>query len=142
MLEDFGLVSALHRLASEFSKRYKIKTHVEAEGINSVIPLNSQVMIYRIVQEAMTNIRKHAQASQVRIVARKKGGRVHFVVEDDGRGFSLQHIKALKEEEKGLGLVSMEERVRVLGGSFEIRSQKKTGTRLSFMIPAKMKGAR
>jgi signal transduction histidine kinase len=142
MLEDFGLVSALHRLASEFSRRYQIQTHVEAEEINSVIPLNSQVMIYRIVQEAMTNIRKHAQASQVRILARKRGGRVHFFVEDDGKGFSLQYIKALKEEEKGLGLVSMEERVRVLGGSFEIRSQKKTGTRISFTIPAKMKGTR
>ena len=142
MLEDFGLVSALHRLADDFSKHYNIQIQVEVEAINQVIPLKSQVMIYRIIQEAMTNIRKHAQASQVRILARIKSGQVHFTVEDDGRGFSFEHLKALKEEEKGLGLVSMEERVRILGGSFEIRSQKKTGTRITFTIPARMKGTR
>jgi signal transduction histidine kinase len=141
MLEDFGLVPALHRLAKEFSKHYKIHTYVEAEEINHFIPLKSQVMIYRIIQEAMNNIRKHAQASQVKIMVREKGSNHHFVVEDDGKGFSPQHLKAIKPEEKGLGLASMEERARILGGSFEVRSHKRKGTRLTFTIPTKVKGS-
>jgi signal transduction histidine kinase len=141
ILEDFGLISALERLAAEFSKHYHVYASVEADKMNGSFSLKFQEMIYRIIQEAMNNIGKHAQARNVKIRIKKIKKKFHFIVEDDGKGFSVSQIKRLKPEEKGLGLISMEERARMLGGLFEIRSRKGKGTRLMLAVPVKMKGA-
>jgi signal transduction histidine kinase len=95
----------------------------------------THINLYRIFQEALTNIGKHAQATRVSIAIKKDGDRVSFSVEDDGKGFDVRQATLREVTEKGLGLETMNERVWMLGGSLDLRSQKGKGTRLSFAIP-------
>jgi len=85
-----------------------------------------------VVQEALTNIGKHAKAKHISLVAARHDHQVFFNIEDDGKGFNRHKVLAAK---KTLGLLAMEERVKILGGSFELSSQAKRGTRISFTIP-------
>jgi signal transduction histidine kinase len=94
--------------------------------------LSAQTAIYRIVQEALTNIGKHAHPSQVSLEIQRKDEQVSFVIDDDGRGFDRAKIFT---EQNTLGLLSMEERVKILGGTFELSSHENQGTRISFIIP-------
>jgi signal transduction histidine kinase len=101
-----------------------------------------QTTIYRIVQEALTNIGKHANPNMVTISSTKEKHQVHFVVQDDGAGFDAAQEFSSRSSGRGLGLVAMEERLNMVGGTFEIQSRVKEGTRLSFTIPAIPEGER
>jgi signal transduction histidine kinase len=92
----------------------------------------AQTTIYRIMQELLNNIGKHARPTRVTVRAWRQGGVAVFAVEDDGRGFDLD---AALTSGKGVGLAAMEERLRLLGGSLEIFSQEDQGTRITFTIP-------
>ena len=98
-----------------------------------------QTIIYRLVQEALTNIGKHAEPTQVSISAREENGRLCLVIEDDGHGFDLSQVD--RDPNRGLGLAAMRERLYIVGGSLEIWSQKGQGTRLTFTIPILPEGA-
>jgi signal transduction histidine kinase len=110
----------------------QIQWQVLLDNLDGVFPLPVQTAIYRVVQEALTNIGKHAQAKNVAIVARKESHRISIIIQDDGQGFDA--AKGL-ETKKSLGLLTMEERVKILGGTFSLRSQKNQGTRISFSLP-------
>jgi signal transduction histidine kinase len=103
------------------------------EGLFS---LPVQTTIYRIVQEALTNIGKHANPNTVTISSTKENHQVRFVVQDDGTGFDAAQVLGSRSSDRGVGLVAMEERLNMVGGTFEIQSRVKEGTRLSFTIPA------
>ncbi len=128
MLDDFGLVPALEWQAREVSKRTGIRVQVAAADSAGELPDALKTCIYRVVQEALHNCARHAQARSVRVVVRQEESRIVLSVEDDGRGFDSQRVR-------GLGLVGMEERVRHLGGEFHVRSTPGTGTTVDVELP-------
>ncbi len=133
-IEDLGLTTALQTLIDEFaSTNQTIHWSVNLINIDHQFSLQGQTAIYRIFQEILTNIGKHANASQVSVRVREKDKRVLFEIEDDGQGFSSK--QANQYPKKGMGLLAMEERVRMLGGALEVWGQKDQGTRISFSIP-------
>ena len=128
MLDDFGLVPALEWQAREVSKRTGIRVHVAAADSAGELPDELKTCIYRVVQEALHNCARHAQARSVRVVVRQEESRIVLSVEDDGRGFDARRVR-------GLGLVGMEERVRHLGGAFQVRSTPGSGTKVDVELP-------
>ncbi len=135
VLEDVGLSAAIRWLVSNSNKNYHINATLDVVDIDHLFPQNAQIIIYRILQEALTNIGKHAQAKKVSMVIEKHDDGVSFSVEDDGIGFDVLRAATINPDERGLGLAIMDERARMLGGSLEIWSDKGKGTRISFHIP-------
>ena len=135
ILEDIGLTPALRWLVDNFVKDYQIQMALDIAGIDHLFPKDSQIMIYRVFQEALTNIGKHAQAASVSAQVQLAADSVSFIIEDDGRGFDLRSARAKEDPEKGLGLAIMDERARMLGGSLEIKSAAGKGTRVTLFIP-------
>ena len=132
-LEDLGLTTALTALIDDFRGLKKdISWTVDLDDLDGLFPLAVQTAIYRVVQEALTNIGKHAEARRVSLTACIEDGRVSFRIQDDGRGFDPNLVFGNRHT---LGLLAMEERVRILGGSLEIFSRPGQGTRISFSIP-------
>ena len=134
-LDDLGLSAALQWLTKNFEKNFNIRVTVDPLNIDSFFPHDTQIMIYRVFQEALTNVRKHAGARNVSVAIKKQEDRVSFVVEDDGKGFDLTKALTKHALERGLGLSTMDERIRMLKGSLNLWSQEGGGTRISFTIP-------
>ena len=128
MLDDFGLVPALNWQARETSKRTGVRVTVTATGIDDELPEEHKTCIYRVVQEALNNCARHAQARSVHVTVHGAGGRIQLSVKDDGTGFDTRRVR-------GLGLLGMEERVRHLGGGFVIDSKPGRGTLLTVELP-------
>ncbi len=135
ILEDIGLTPALRWLVDNFVKDYQIQMAFDIVSIDHLFPKDSQIMIYRVFQEALTNIGKHAQAASVSAQVQLAADSVSFIIEDDGRGFDLKSARLKEDPEKGLGLATMDERARMLGGSLEIKSAAGKGTRVTLVIP-------
>src|SRR5262249_38588925 len=123
-LDDFGLAPALERLATTFGEQTGIAVDLEAR-LGERLPAEIETALYRIVQEALTNVVKHAGARRVSILLARKDGSVTAVIEDDGRGFEAEGAG-----EGGLGLVGMRERIGLLNGRFQIESTEGAGTTL------------
>jgi PAS domain S-box-containing protein len=132
-LEDLGLTAALHSLVEDFADLQKqIIWTINIEDLDGLFPLPIQTAIYRVVQEALTNIGRHAQPRNVFLAIKRRKEGISFTIEDDGRGFERHKVF---HEKKTLGLLAMEERVKILGGSFELWSRESQGTKISFTIP-------
>jgi signal transduction histidine kinase len=101
---------------------------VAAEQVSEELPEEHKTCIYRIVQEALHNIVKHADAHDVKITVRQERDRLLLSIQDDGRGFPAQQVK-------GMGLLGIEERVSYLGGRFAVDSEPGRGALLSVMLP-------
>jgi two-component system, NarL family, sensor histidine kinase DevS len=127
-LDDFGLVAALERLRDTFSEQTGMRVDLESR-IRDRLPTEVETALYRIVQEALTNVVKHAQATAVSIVLARKDGVVTAVIEDDGRGFSPGGTH------DGLGLLGMGERLALLGGKLKIESSHGAGTTIVAELP-------
>ena len=127
-LDDFGLVAALERLRDTFSEQTGMRVDLESR-IRDRLPSEVETALYRIVQEALTNVVKHAQATAVSIVLARKDGIVTAVIEDDGRGFSPGGTR------DGLGLLGMGERLALLGGKLKIESSHGGGTTIVAELP-------
>lgn len=135
ILEDLGLTAALERLFEDFGQHHGVNVSLEIDEIDDSFSFEGQLNIYRLFQESLTNIAKHAEASRVMLKVNKINGRVEFCMEDNGRGFAWPPFAASDPWRRGIGLVAMEERIRMAGGVLEIRSQEGQGTRISFSLP-------
>jgi signal transduction histidine kinase len=141
ILTHEGLSSAFRHLIGEFNKHHKFaQCSLDIDDIDGLFSPESQIGIYRVFQECLTNIGKHAQATKVTVAVKRQGGRVSFRVEDNGKGFHVSQILASGASDKGLGLAAMDERVRMLKGSLSISSQIGKGTEITFSIPIEVKG--
>jgi len=136
LLDHFGLVPALRALAEGYSQRGGMDVTVTASLGRRLSPA-VEAALYRIVQEALINVHKHAQAGQVEIEVRDLGDAVFCRVHDDGAGFDPENLAT----GAGLGLYSMRERADALGGRAEIRSAPGEGTSVEVAIPAGGNGA-
>jgi len=136
MVKDLGLSSALRRLIEEFIRHYHIAADIDQmPGIDKLFPRQEQINIYRIFQECLTNIGKYAQASRLSIGMKSEDGQVTFVVADNGKGFTVEEVLGRNHTRRGMGLMAMKERARMMGGTLEIWSQEGEGTRIALMIP-------
>jgi signal transduction histidine kinase len=129
-LDDFGLVPALERLGEAFGEQTGIAVDVQANLDSTRLPAEIETALYRIVQEALTNVAKHSSASRVSVVVTRREGLVTAVVEDDGKGFG-----AGGGEGEGLGLIGMKERVGLLDGRLAIESTEGAGTTVVAEVP-------
>ena len=139
ILEDLGLQSALKYLIDGVSKHYTVSHAFEVEDLDHLFPADAQIIIYRIFQECLTNISKHAGATEVSISIKEDDDLVSLVLEDNGAGFDPAQVSARRGAGRGLGLAALNERARMLGGTLEIRSQPGAGTRLTCIIPVDQK---
>src|SRR5919109_976759 len=129
-LDDFGLVPALERLTETFKEQTEVDVQLEAALGEDRLSPDIESALYRIVQEALTNVIKHAQAKTVSVVLTRKGDAVAVVIEDDGRGFDPSGAR-----EDGLGLVGMRERIALLGGRVTVESAERHGTTVAVEVP-------
>ena len=127
MLDDFGLLPALEWQAREIGKRTGLRVQVASE-MSAELPEEHKTCVYRVVQEALNNCAQHAQASAAQVCVRHQAGQILVTVQDDGSGFDPERVR-------GLGLLGMEERVRHLGGKFQIDSRPGRGTLLRVTLP-------
>jgi PAS domain S-box-containing protein len=137
-LEELDLTASLKYLLEEFCRHYKIHTFsIKMENVDQLFDPPVQVNIYRIFQEALTNIGKHAGATRITAAIKKHPGQVEFTVRDNGRGFAVSEALARSGVETGLGLAAMQERLRMMGGSLKIWSREGAGSKITFTVPLK-----
>lgn len=134
VLDDIGLSAALEKYVEQFCRHYEIA--VDLKIIGEFKPQNSQiaVAVYRIIQEGLTNIAKHSEASQVTIVLTTQNQAIHLMMEDNGIGIS-QEAREKARREKRLGLYGMAERAELLGGRLTVTAGPSRGTKLEATIP-------
>ncbi len=134
-LDDLGLSTGLKVLIRDFSKHTELTILYEFNDMDNLFSSMSQLLIYRIFQEALMNIHHHSQADQVTIHAKKRENDISFMIEDNGKGFDVKQLASSDISKSGLGITSMKERVRLLDGQIEINSQLSHGTQIVFTIP-------
>ena len=129
-LDDFGLVAALERLSASFSDQTGIEIDFETALGDERLPAEVETALYRIVQESLTNVVKHARARRISILLARRNGAIKAVIEDDGQGFD-----PAASPSAGFGLVGMRERLALLGGRLEVESSGDTGTTIAAEVP-------
>lgn len=134
-LEEYGFSAAIRGLVHSIAKTYDVRFLADITGIDTLFAKDAQIGIYRVLQEVLTNIERHARAKTISVVITKSDDTITFSVEDDGEGFDAERTGMSPRPEKGIGLSIMKERVQILGGSLDLWSEKGKGTRVTFTIP-------
>jgi len=130
VIDQVGLVPALEILIEELNKEHMIKSSLEIRGSERRLKPETELALFRIAQEAIRNIRTHSRATKAAIRVRFTESRIKLVVSDNGRGFDVPDMLSTFPPEGKLGLIGMQERTRLLGGKFSIKSQAGKGTTL------------
>jgi signal transduction histidine kinase len=135
-LSDIPLGDALRREADAFRRKTTIEVGVSVAGNLDVLTMSQRIAVLRVVQEAFTNVRAHSEATAVQVDLRATDDGVDLRIADNGRGFDLRATAAAAARRGRLGIVGMNERVRLLGGVFTIESLPGVGTTVVVSIPA------
>jgi signal transduction histidine kinase len=135
VLDDLGLATALERYVEDFGRTRRIAVALETAGLEARMPVAVETALYRIVQEALSNVARHAAARSVQVALRRCGGTVTLAIEDDGHGFDPAAPPAPPSAARGLGIHSMRERAAVHKGVLTIDSAPGRGTRVAVEIP-------
>jgi signal transduction histidine kinase/PAS domain-containing protein len=135
VLDDLGLIPALHTFCKGLARRKKLKIHLTAFGGIEAMAGDKRTVLYRVAQEALTNVARHARATQVKLSIVKIPGAARMEVTDNGRSFPVRKFVVAKS--KRLGLVGMKERVEMVGGTLTIESAPGRGTTIRAEIPFK-----
>jgi PAS domain S-box-containing protein len=135
-LDDWGLQTALTNYAGDWSRRARVPVQARFAGIDRRrLPPAVETALYRTAQEALTNVLKHAGAGRVSLIVERRPDHVLAIVEDDGRGFDVEAVMGAPDAGRRLGLLGMQERVALVGGSLEVESTPGGGTSLFVRIP-------
>lgn len=133
LLEHAGLDAAVHELVEEFETRTGVKVNVVVRSLPAILTLDRATCLYRVLQECLQNVRKHAKASEVHVRLLGMSSGVELYVQDDGCGFDATQERT--EGRKGLGLISLRERLLLLNGTFHINAKPGHGTEVHVWIP-------
>ena len=136
-LESLGLLAGLEAFCKEFAEQQGMQVDFVHENIPRGVPADAALCMFRITQEALRNIKRHSGANRAAVRLEQRDGRLHLSVSDRGRGFNSNKPPA----ERGIGIHSMEERLRLLGGKLEIQSRPMEGTKIDAWLPLKMASA-
>jgi signal transduction histidine kinase len=135
-LDDIGLEDALANFAQEWAKQARIELDFHTHGLDGRrLPMPIATTAFRVVQEALTNVLKHAGARGVSLIAERRARELTITVEDDGRGFDVEAMLAKATAENRLGLIGMRERAAIVGGTLTIESMPGRGTTVVVRIP-------
>ncbi len=135
VLDDLGLAAAVRWYAERSLPPVGISFRCEIEGLDERLPVEIETAVFRVVQEALTNVVRHARAETVLIQMAREGAQLAIEVEDDGRGFDPASVATPESSGRGLGLLGIRERVELLGGHVTIDSAPGKGTRLAVTVP-------
>ncbi|MBI2428635.1 MAG: PAS domain S-box protein, partial [Ignavibacteriales bacterium] len=134
-LDDLGLPVALQLLCREFEKTFSIAIQCSIDGVvKEMFDVHQETALYRIAQEGLMNIAKHAQAKKVTLSLASQPSSISMMIQDNGKGFDQSKLSSRKDG-SGFGLMNIKERALLLGGSFKISSEKNRGTTLNLEIP-------
>jgi signal transduction histidine kinase len=136
VLDDLGLLSAIRWYAERHLEPRGISVRCEFSGFGGRLMPELETALFRVAQEAITNIAKHSGAETVLIQCLERDGRISIEIEDDGKGFSPESLPPPSARERGLGLLGMRERVELFGGTLELDSAPGSGTRIAVNVPA------
>ena len=134
-LEKLSLLEELRRYTVEYQKRTGIAVNLVVDGLRREIPVGVKKNLYRIAQEALTNVRRHAKASEVEIRLHCTEDQLEMSVRDNGRGFVVHEALERAQSEKRFGLLGMQERAYLMGGTLETESAPGEGTKLRVILP-------
>ena len=136
ILDDLGLLAALHKYVREWSKHFGISVEIVSPGMdNKRLPPEVETMLYRIAQESLNNIAKHSEAKNASLLLERRPDEIWLTIEDDGNGFEQKKQAVFGGEGKGLGLIGIQERAALVGGTAEIKSQPGNGTSIFVRVP-------
>ena len=134
VLDKLGLVAALRDTSTEFARRTGVAVKLACGQLTARLPADTELTLYRILQEALRNVEKHARARHVTVRLRQRTF-VQLAINDDGIGFDPDRHAAKHMEKGGLGLLSMRERATYVGGAFTVKSARGAGTKIEVLIP-------
>jgi PAS domain S-box-containing protein len=134
-LEYLGLVSAMRGFCRDFSDKHKVEIAFESEGVDQAVPPEISLCLFRVMQEGLHNAFKHSGVRRFEVKLNGSPSEVRLAIRDSGVGFDPE----LARDAKGLGLISMQERVKIVNGTFSIKSRPQSGTELSVSVPVPAK---
>ena len=133
MLDELGLVPALGGYIEALARRAGIDIEVKGEAAG--LPPEIEITAFRLVQEAVTNVIRHADTKRATVTVDQRDGKLELAIRDDGRGFDVRDAMNRAASGTALGLLGMQERVQILGGEIEIDSAPGRGTRIRISLP-------
>jgi signal transduction histidine kinase len=134
VLDDLGLIPALHSYLKDFMKRTGVRVRLTAYSQVEQMPIATRAVLYRVALEALNNVARHAQASQVEVKIKQVPHGICLTIKDDGKSFDVEHVLLMKGNGR-LGLLGMRERLEMVGGKFSVASQPGQGTTVTAQIP-------
>jgi two-component system NarL family sensor kinase len=135
VLDELGLVAVLRDTTAEFAHRTGMSLKLACAQLAARLPADTELTLYRILQEALKNVEQHARASHVMVCLRQPDGRIELVIKDDGIGFHPDQRPSGRNGRGGVGLLSMRERAAYAGGELKVKSGRRTGTEIKVNIP-------
>jgi signal transduction histidine kinase len=135
VLDDLGLIPALHSFVKLFSKRTRIRVHLKVFAEVEQLDIARRTVLFRVAQEALTNVSRHAHASRVEVSIQKLANGICMKIKDDGKSFEAERMMRSRGR-KHLGLLGMRERLEMVGGHFDVASARGDGTTITARIPS------
>ncbi len=135
ILDDLGLEPTLKGYIRQFIDKHKIEVNVSVSGLKGRLPRPVEVAAFRVVQEALNNVAKHAHAAHAQVTIEQEARDLRMTVDDDGSGFNVDDLATRADSARALGIASMRQRVEILGGQLSIESQVGRGTKVTVVLP-------
>jgi signal transduction histidine kinase len=135
ILDELGLEAVLSDTCTEFARRTGVSLKLACVPLTARLPAETELTLYRILQETLKNVEKHSRACHVNVRLSRKGAFIELLIQDDGIGFEPAPHSARRKRRGGLGLLSMRERAAYVGGVFEVKSVLRAGTETKVRVP-------
>jgi signal transduction histidine kinase len=140
LLDRLGLTLAIRSMLNKVARSSGIHFSDEIDQLDGLLSKEEEINLYRIIQESVNNIVKHASASEAKVIIKRDDHGVDITIQDNGRGFYPKDTDAHEQQKRGFGLIGISERARLLGGRLVIESSPGQGTRISINIPSSQMG--